>query len=416
MVDPKRILVLTADVGFGHRKAADAIAAALRDVHRERVLVEIENPLDDERTPAVLHDSQSDYDRLVREMPDYYRLRYQFSEAALPSTIMESAVTVMLFRVIQDIVERFKPDVIIATHPMYPAPLNAVNAVLEKNIPFFTVVTDLAMVHRLWFNPAAEFCLVPTEKARQDAIELDFPENKLKVTGIPVHPDLVREQREPAAIRAELGWRPDLTTALVVGSKRVRNLEAVLHVLNHAGLPLQKVIVTGGDDELYARFQQTEWHGVTHLYNLVENMAAMMHASDLVISKAGGLVVTESLACGLPMLLVDVTPGQEEGNANYVVSNGAAELAESPVEALEILFHWMDHDCRSLKERARNALHLGRPQSAYEIADLAWMVAERGPLSIPDNRTSLIPKLMELLNQFGIVGKEPPVGDETQPV
>ncbi|HEX7974362.1 MAG TPA: hypothetical protein VF498_08135, partial [Anaerolineales bacterium] len=294
----ERILILTADVGFGHRSAANAIAAALEETYRDRCVVDIVNPLDDERTPAMLHDSQEDYDRLVREMPEFYRLRYQISDTSLPNSIMESAVTVMLFSVIQDIIRRYQPDVILTTHPMYPAPLQAVMAVSKKRVPYLTVVTDLTQVHRMWFNDSTDLCLVPTKNARETAIENKMPEDRVAITGIPVHPDLARERPDPAEIRAKLGWRPDLTTALVVGSKRVRNLDDTLHVLNHSGFPLQLVVVAGGDDELYARLQQTEWHGVAHLYNFVNEMPAFLRASDLVFTKAGGLIVTESLACG----------------------------------------------------------------------------------------------------------------------
>lgn len=410
----KRILILTADVGFGHRSAANAIAAALEETYRNRCVVDIVNPLDDERTPAMLHDSQEDYDRLVREMPEFYRLRYQISDTSLPNTIMESAVTVLLFSVIQDIIRRYQPDVILTTHPMYPAPLQAVLAVSKRKVPYLTVVTDLTQVHRMWFNDSTDLCLVPTKNARATAIENKIPEDRVKITGIPVHPDLAREKRSRAEIRAELGWRPDLTTALVVGSKRVKNLDETLFVLNHSGFPLQLVVVAGGDDDLFARLQQTEWHGVAHLYNFVTQMPAFLRASDLVFTKAGGLILTESLACGLPMLLVDVTPGQEEGNAEYVVRKGAAELAGTPLHVLETVSHWLTNDQALLRKRASAALALSRPHSAYEVADYAWLAAERGPLPILESTANILPKIMDMLTRSGLAGDSSSNGDESQ--
>lgn len=403
MENPKRILILTADVGFGHRSAANAVAAALVEKYSERVVVDIANPMDDERTPAVLRDSQTDYDRLVREMPEVYRLRYELSDAALPSSLLESAVTVMLYGVMQDCVRRYRPDVIVTTHPMYPAPLAAVNAVNRTNIPWFTVITDLGQVHRIWFNPASDLLLVPTRTVRDLALENNVAEEKIVVTGIPVNPALAHEKRSPQEIRAELGWRPDMTTGLIVGSKRVKNLEGVLHILNHAGFPVQYAVAAGGDREFYQQLQVEEWHGIFHLYNYVENMPAMMRASDFIICKAGGLIVTESLAGGLPVMLVDVTPGQEEGNAAYILANGAGDRAATPLAALEILCHWLADGGALLRERAQAARTLGRPESAYTIADYVWAAAERGPLPIPESRQSFLPRLLNLLSNFGLV-------------
>lgn len=405
MADPKRILILTADAGFGHRSAANAVSAALQEIFGERCHIEIANPLDDKRTPAVLRESQVDYDRLVREMPEVYKLRYEISDAPVSTAIMESVVTVMLFRVMQDILRQSSPDVILVTHPMYLAPTQAALAVEKMDVPFFAIITDLLSVHRMWFHSAADLILVPNENVKKQALELDIPAEKVQVTGIPVNPAFVREQRSPEQIRQELGWDPHMTTGLIVGSKRVKHLEEVLHVLNHSGLPLQLVVVAGGDDERYETLRNSEWHGVVHLYNFIESMPTLMCAADLMICKAGGLIVTESLACGLPMLIIDVTPGQEEGNAEYIVKNGAADLAETPLQALEHLCHWLIEDQALLRERAKAAQGLGFPRAAYTIADYVWAAAERPPKYMLETRQAILPRLLELLESFGITGE-----------
>jgi 1,2-diacylglycerol 3-beta-galactosyltransferase len=140
-------------------------------------------------------------------------------------------------------------------------------------------------------------------------------------------------------------------------------------------LPLQLVVVAGGDDELYQRFQETEWHVETHCYNFVTEMGSFMRAADCILSKAGGLTVSEALACGLPLILVDVIPGQETGNANYVASGNAGVLARDPIEVLETVCHWLENDRRLYHLQAQNARKLGHPQAAYDVADLAWAAA-----------------------------------------
>ena len=397
----KKILVLTADAGFGHRSAATAVAEALDEVYSSECHVEVVNALDDRRAPALLRDAQTDYDRIVREMPDLYKLPYKLTDAPIPTTILESAFTVMLYQVIKDLIKRYRPNAIVSTYPLYLPAIQAVQQVRGWSIPWLTVVTDLATVHRLWFNSGTDLCLVPTQPVQHLALEAGLPAAKIAITGIPIHPKFIRETRSAAEIRNALGWHPEMPTVLIVGSKRVKNLEGVIDILNHSGLSMQKVIVTGGDDELYERLQHEERHGVTHLYNFVKNMPDMMHAADCIVCKAGGLTVTEALACGLPLMLIDVTPGQEEGNADYVVSNGAGERTASAVDALKGLYHWLDDGQKLLKERSAAARRVGTPRSAYTVAELAWNAAN----AEPDKTRKLFPMrphFQELLQRFGI--------------
>ncbi len=405
VADPKRILILTNDTGFGHRSAANAVAVALEESYREDCMVEIVNPLDDERAPAFLRDSQIDYDKMVREMPDRYKLRYEFSDSAVPNAIIESAMMVLLYNILSDLFRRFKPDVILSTHSMYAAPSSAVITVNKLNIPYLVVVTDLTNVHRMWFNNSVDLHLVPTRTAHEQALKLNIPEERVMVTGIPVNPNVANETRAPEAIRQELGWEPGRKTVLVVGSKRVKGLEEVLRAFNHAALPMQMAVVAGGDNELYGWLQRNDWHGKVYLYNYVDHLPTLIQAADCVVSKAGGMIVTETLACGRPLLMVDITPGQEEGNADYVTQNGAGLLAESPVAALEHLFHWL-HDPPFLAEFQDRARSLGQPQSAYTVADLVYMAAGRGPTPAPQESAPVLTKILDLLSSFGIRGEE----------
>lgn len=93
--DPRRVLILMADFGYGHRSTAIAIAEALQETHRQNCVVEIINLLDDERAPVFLRNDQTNYDRLVREMPDLYNLEYKVSDIPLASSLIERAMTLL---------------------------------------------------------------------------------------------------------------------------------------------------------------------------------------------------------------------------------------------------------------------------------------------------------------------------------
>lgn len=393
---PKRILILSADAGFGHKAAANAIASAACQRETDRCEVTIVNPLDHPDAPGLLVSAQDDYDQMIQNSPDLYRVGYRASDGAIPAVIAEQALTVMLYGVLRDILGEYEPDVVVTTYPLYQAPLATVTALSRRHVPFLTVVTDLVTVHRLWFHESAEACLVPTQAVADKAIESGLAPDRVEITGLPVNPQLAGSS-EKADLRTKLGWPHDRYVALFSGSRRVKKLEPVARILNHSGLPVALAIVTGGDDELRARMESEKWHQPAWIYGYVDNMWEMMKAADFIVCKAGGLIVSEALAAGLPLLLAEAIPGQETGNAEHVVSGGAGVLIEDPAEALMHVFHWLDHGAEALSETAEHSRALGRPDAAYRVADRALQVARRGAKPVTRGLAAQLPRLRELL-------------------
>jgi 1,2-diacylglycerol 3-beta-galactosyltransferase len=105
-------------------------------------------------------------------------------------------------------------------------------------------------------------------------------------------------------------------------------------------------------------------------------MPQLMKASDFVVSKAGGLIVSEALASGLPMIIAEALPGQETGNMHYVVENHAGAWAPGPAEVLATALSWLRNNHAQLKECQSNAQELGKPQAAYNIARGLWGLSE----------------------------------------
>jgi len=373
----RRILILTADAGFGHRSAANAVVAALSERYGDACEITVLNPLEDKRTPFFLRDSQSDYDKLVRKLPELYRFGYDASDAQVPAVIVEQALTVLLFEVMNDIVRSYRPDVILSTYPLYQSAIRAVLTLTRAPIPLLVSITDLVTVHRIWFNSGVDRYFVPNNLVRSLAINYGLSPDQIQITGIPVNPQVVHEQRSPQEIRRAFGWEPDLLTVLAVGSRRVDRLIETLNIINHFGMPLQVIVAAGKDQDLYNALLEIEWHVPVKVYDYVDKMPVFMKAADLIVCKAGGLVVTEALACARPLLLIDAIPGQETGNAEYVVQNGAGELVRSNLEVLETLAHWTMNDRKLLCERAENARKLGQPNAAFEVADAVWQAAHR---------------------------------------
>ncbi len=405
----KRILILTADAGFGHRSAANAVARGLEMRCGDDARAIIVNPLDEPGAPPLLRSAENDYDKLAREWPLFYKLGYKMSDLALTTSVTETAYVVMMYDVIARLMKQHRPDVVVVTFPTYQYPVAAYRRINSSNVPIATVVTDLISLQRMWFHPSADLCLVPTQTAAELALERGLDPESVHVTGLPVNPLLADVPASKSEARATLGWPVEKFTILAVGSKRVEGLDEFIRVLNHAGFDIHLAAVAGGNEKLYEKLRAMDWHIPATTYNMVDNMPNLMHAADCVISKAGGLIVTESLACGLPLFLMQVIPGQETGNAQLVTEEGAGDLTLAPLEFLEALGDWLADGGRLYRERAANARRLGRPDAAFLAADLIWDAARGGKTSRRRRFPISRDKMKDLLRQFGdlAMGEKP---------
>lgn len=406
-----RFLILTADAGFGHRSAADAVAAALRERGVVPERIDIVNLYEHERVPAVLRDVQTDYDRVVREAPELYRFAYTASEQAIPNLVFATSAAALFYLPLRDVLAAHAPDVVISTYPLYLPSLVAIERVERKDIATLCVVTDLATVHRIWFEEGIDAYVVPTEAVSRLAQQNRIAPEAIHLFGIPVNPQLGRPPDSPSDLRRELGWSPDLFTLFAVGSRRVQRLPDMLRALNHSGLPIQVVISAGKDEALFETLNQVEWHVPAHLYPFVSDMPRFMHASDCVMAKAGGLIVTETLAAGRPMILTETIPGQETGNAEYVVDSGAGVVADGPLDVLETVCHWLANERASLRLMTDNARRAGKPEAAADVAELAQQFAERSlakrATAQAEPRDQLeLGRLRTFLKEFGLMADD----------
>jgi len=184
-----------------------------------------------------------------------------------------------------------------------------------------------------------------------------------------VQPAISLEKRNKETIREALGWDPFQTTALIVGSARSRRTAIIAKLLDQSGLNLQIVALSGGLPEVEEEFEHSSWKNTVHTYGLVKNLPEMMQAADFIICKAGGLIVSESLASGLPLILYEALPGQEAGNVRYVLENDAGVWAPGPTGVLTATYSWLAGKGQDLETFRVAAEKTGKPRAAYEIAE-----------------------------------------------
>lgn len=369
MADQKNILILTSDAGFGHRSAANAIKAALDERLGDSADVRIINPMQDPELPSLIKQLETGYDDVVTEDPTLYQLAYAATDAPMVAKLLQDVATTALNRTMKKIIGDTKPDAVILPYPTYvQAVLRAVEG-LDKKVPVDVVVTDLVGVHNLWFHPGADIIFAPTGHVYRQALDLGIDKTKIELTGLPVHPKFSKETHRRKTLREHLGWDLDKTTALIVGSPRAGQTAAIARLLDRSGLDLQIVAISGGDDEVYEELKSTDWKGTVHIYGRITNMPEVMKASDFVVCKAGGLIVTEALACGLPLILYEALPGQEVGNVRYVVDSGAGVWSPGAIGVLATAYAWMTKGSNELEQCRRAAQRIGKPKAAYDIAD-----------------------------------------------
>ena len=362
------ILILTADVGFGHRRAAQAVEAALHELYDPQFNIVIADPFDDSDVPQLLKEIEQGYDDMVVSDPGLYRFSYNVTDTPAFASFIQDVTAAAMHRAMKKLLATYQPRAVISTYPAFTEAAFQAGDALSQSAPISVIVTDLVDVHSLWFHKRADATFVPNGHVYKQALEHQLAKQHVFLSGLPVHPDFLREAGDKTTIRRALGWNTDLTTALIVGSPRSSHMLSMAKLLDRSGLPLQLVVVSGGAADTYDALRMVQWQGATHIYGKVENIAEMMHAADFIICKAGGLIVSEALACGLPLVLYEALPGQEAGNVRYIVENGAGVWAPGPVGALAAVYNWLTKDGDVLNKLRAGSAKAGRPQAAYDIA------------------------------------------------
>jgi 1,2-diacylglycerol 3-beta-galactosyltransferase len=155
----------------------------------------------------------------------------------------------------------------------------------------------------------------------------------------------------------------------------VKGIYNHLKALEKVPYPFQVVVITGGDNALYEKLRKRIWHYPIQVKNYVTNIPDWMLSADLLITKAGGLILSEGLAAGLPIILINNLPGQEEGNVRFILENHAGILAGTPVELTRIMNSWLRDDQSNLNTIKNNSFRLGHPSAAISVSESLWQAA-----------------------------------------
>ncbi len=367
-----RILILSVTTGEGHNSAARALRGYLEGVGAEcRILDAYE---------CVSHAAKVLIDRAyllgASRMKACYGIGYRMAEkrhgGADRRTFLRMFHTGYAKRLFRQI-EEYRPDVIITTHCFAGLMLDIIRRRgWESHAKLMGVVTDFT-VHPYWDECASLDALVVASPLLEDeARNKGFDKARVFDLGIPIDPKFsaAAERRE---VRAACGLRPDANTVLVMGGSMGHgHFARTVRMIDALELDLQIVCVCGRNVNAKKKleaFAKISRHSVLAL-GFVDYVDRLMDASDLIISKPGGLSTSEALAKRLPMLVIDPIPGHERRNRDFLVGCGVALSADNSRDAAALVrdFFTDDHLRASLCDAIDK---VRRPDSTQSIGKLA---------------------------------------------
>lgn len=358
------ILILTSDAGSGHRSAANAIEQALRARGMTTIVA---NPAHHPLASHTLVEAERFYLSVVHRAPDQYALAHTLTDAPGLDLFLEYSLAGALRKSLAALVLTHQPDVVVSVYPLFTRIISGMFR--RKNRPrLMTVVTDLGNVHRAWFNHTDDCVAVPTLVVRDKALKCGIDIAKVVHTGLPINPAFGRHSATKTILRQQLGWDTALPTlVLLSGGAGIGPVAQMAQALDTSSYAHQLVIVAGRNQQLAAQLRAHQWRHRTHVYDFVP-LVDVIHAADVVASKAGGLTVSESLAAGKPMVFYGDAPGQEEGNRDYVVSHGAGLVASDAQAFADYATTLLSSDPLRTS-MAYAARQLGMPEAAGAVAN-----------------------------------------------
>ncbi len=367
---PKRVLILSASVGAGHLRAAEAVELAVRQLDPAAVVKNVD--VLDLTNAAFRRLYGKAYLDLVNKVPHvlgyFYDLLDRPRRPKSTRDRLRLALEKLNLRPFVKFLEEKPWDVIVNTHFLPAEIIASLRRKDRFHTPQLTVTTDFE-THRLWVNQPCDHYFTATEEGAAYLQHWGVPAEHTTATGIPIHPVFSQEKpREECLLRQGLvGDRPVLLQ--LAGGFGVGPIEQIYRAVLDIEVPLEVVVVTGRNaaaKEQLAEVAPPARHRVK-LLGFTKEIDELMAAADLVLSKPGGLTTSETLARGAAMAVINPIPGQESRNSDFLLENGAA----IKINNLGTLAHKLTRllgDKQRLAGLKAAAKRLGRPRAAFDVA------------------------------------------------
>ena len=368
----KKILILTASIGSGHIKAAEAVTEELARQQPDAEIITVDFMA---RSTSFWHWlTKKLYLEMLNFVPNLYDVFYKLSSSETGGSCGKSMFALFMLPVFNRLQEKYQPDCVICTHPFPAGTVSLWKERHNSSLPLAVVMTDYSL-HQMWLCSGVDSYFMATDEMRQGMIAQGFDARKLHAAGIPISVDV---QNLPAKddLRNLLGiGREKRVILLMGGGLGLGGIEQTLQELEKIEQPLVLLVVAGRNEQL--RQQAEDFaagsHHVIRTWGYTDAVKMLMGAADLLITKPGALTISEAFALGTPMLLHDPIPGPETENAVYATRHGAAvwlHPGEKLASAVEEIFQG-----DSLNRMHEQALNRARPLASREIVKIILSAA-----------------------------------------
>ncbi len=362
-MNKRKIIIFSVSFGNGHYQVSQTLRNQLRENNFEVEIIDTFDVLNPVFHKVIIES----YLQLLRFRPSVWGKLYQYSEAN-PNSVYLKQFNEFLANRLYRLLQGKQAATIITTHPI--ATTLIANIIQKKNlmVQLYALLTDFS-IHPMSIHHEVSGYFIASEHLRYYAKLYKLDEQLFYSTGIPTPKEnlhLISKQQ----LRRKLHLDEDLKTVVVAGGGvGLANFTNILTGLEAFAEKLQIICVTGKNQKARAKIERFHSKHLVRIVGFTNIFMEYLKASDVLLSKAGGVTMSEALVCETPILLFQPLPGVEEQNSHFLMNYGAAIRAEVieeiPVLLERIIFNKYYHSMM-----VENAQKLKKPFAANEIASI----------------------------------------------
>ena len=325
----KKVIIFYASYGGGHLSAARSIKENM-ETNYEDIDVKLIDCME-YVNKTVNKITTKAYSEMAKKAPKTWGRVYWKSQKgplAQISTTSNKILSIKLYKLLKD----FEPNLIVSTHPFGSQMCAYLKKHGKLNAKISTVMTDYAP-HDQWlvFNKYVDYYFVSHDGMKKELHEKGIPNEKIFATGIPLSNKFLLKYDKPTILK-NFGLSPDKKTVLFFGGGEfgLGKTQTFKIFKSFVECPenIQIVAISGKNQKMKEAFENLveslNKKDSVKILEYTNQVPELMSISDLVVTKPGGLTTTESLASGLPIVVINPIPGQEEENATYLEENKVA--------------------------------------------------------------------------------------------